>query len=319
MLFEVGYAGSRGLKFAQTRQFNQLLDSELARKEGLRTRVANPFAGQITVGSLAQAQVTTAQLLRPYPHFGNVTSQNENWASSTYHALQTRLEKRFTDNLQFLASYTYSKLMDYGTGPFAGETLGGQNFQDWNNLAAEWATSTSDMTHRFIFNAVYELPTLKDSNVFVKNVIGGWQLGGIWSAFSGGPMGVVSAVNNTFSQGGGQRPNWSGVSAAIDNPTPQKWLDNSVFSNPAAFTFGTAPRTFNDVRSDRTTQLDMTLSKNFRFKERYRIQFRTEIFNITNTPRFAPPNVTFGNAQFGVVSAQGNQPRIIQFALKLNR
>ncbi|MBI1358414.1 MAG: TonB-dependent receptor plug domain-containing protein [Acidobacteria bacterium] len=318
MVFEIGYVGSRGLKFAQTRQFNQLPDSALALGEQLRGRVANPFAGQIDVGTLAQAQVTQAQLLRPFAQFGNVTSMNENWASSMYHALQTRLEKRFTDNLSFLASYTYSKLMDYGVGPFAGESLGGQTFQNWNNLAAEWSPSTSDMTHRFIVNAVYELPRLRDSNPFVKNVVGGWQLGGIWSAFSGGPLGVVSAVNNTFSQGGGQRPNWTGVNPAVDNPTPQRWLDGSVFSNPASFSFGNAPRTFNGTRSANTSQVDMTLSKNFRFYERYRLQFRTEVFNITNTARFAPPNVTFGNAQFGVVSAQGNQPRIIQFALKLN-
>jgi hypothetical protein len=263
--------------------------------------------------------VTRAQLLRPYPHFTNVTSMNEHWASSSYHSLLTRLEKRFTDNLSFLASYTWSKLMDYGIGPFAGEPLSGQNFQNWNNLSAEWSPSTSDMTHRVIFNAVYELPRLNDSNAFVKNVLGGWQLGGIWSAFSGGPLGVTSAVNGTFSQGGGQRPNWNGEDPSVDNPTPQRWMDPSVFSNPAAFQFGNAPRTFNGARSDITAQVDMTLSKNFRFKENYRIQFRAEVFNVTNTPRFAPPNVNFGNAQFGVVSAQGNQPRIIQFALKLNR
>jgi hypothetical protein len=244
---------------------------------------------------------------------------NEHWASSTYHSLLARLEKRFTNNLSFLASYTWSKLMDYGIGGFAGEALSGQTFQNWNNLAAEWSPSTSDMTHRVIVNAVYELPALKDQTVVVKNVIGGWQLGVIWSAFSGVPLGVTSSSNGTFSQGGGQRPNWNGQTPALDDPTPQKWMDSSVFSNPAAFQFGTAPRTFNGARSDGVGQVDMTLSKNFRFKEHYRLQFRTEIFNITNTPQFAPPNVVFGNAQFGVVSAQGNQPRIIQFALKLNR
>jgi hypothetical protein len=319
MVFEIGYAGSRGLKFTQTRQYNQLPDAALALGEQLRQTVVNPFAGQIAVGPLAQARVTRAQLSRPYPHFTNVTSMNEHWASSSYHSLHTRLEKRFTENLTFLASYTWSKLLDYGIGAFAGEPLSGQNFQNWNNLSAEWSPSTSDMTHRFIFNAVYELPRLTDSSALAKHVLGGWQLGGIWSAFSGGPLGVTSAVNGTFSQGGGQRPNWTGVNPSVDDPTPQRWVDNSVFSVPAAFNFGNAPRTFNGTRSDGTGQLDMTLSKNFRFRERYRIQFRTEVFNITNTARFAPPNVNFGNAQFGVVSAQGNQPRIIQFALKLNR
>ncbi len=319
MVFEIGYSGSRGLNFQQNREYNQLPDSALALGEQLRQTVPNPFLGQVAVGPLAQARVTQAQLLRPYPQFIGVTSMNEHWASSSYHSLLARVEKRFTQNLSFLASYTWSKLMDYGIGAFAGESLSGQTFQNYNNLAAEWSPSTSDMTHRFIFNAVYELPKLSGRNSVVKQTLGGWQLGGIWSAFSGGPLGVTATTNGTFSQGGGQRPNWNGVNPSVDNPTPQNWLDGSVFSNPAAFQFGTAPRTFNSVRSDGVGQIDMTLSKNFQIRERYRLQFRTEVFNITNTPQFAPPNVAFGNAQFGTVSAQGNQPRIIQFALKLNR
>ena len=319
MVFEIGYAGSRGLKFQQTREFNQLPDAALALGEQLRQTIPNPFVGQIAVGPLAQPRITVAQILRPYPHFIGVTSMNEHWASSSYHSLLTRLEKRFTQNLTFLASYTWSKLMDYGIGGFAGEALSGQNFQNWNNLSSEWSPSTSDMTHRFILNAVYELPALTDSNAFAKHVLGGWQLGGIWSAFSGVPLGVTSATNGTFSQGGNQRPNWSGVSPSVDDPTPQQWMDSSVFTNPPAFQFGNAPRTFNGTRADGTGQVDITLSKNFRFRENYRLQFRAEVFNITNSPQFAPPNVVFGNAQFGVVSAQGNQPRIIQFALKLNR
>jgi len=161
-------------------------------------------------------------------------------------------------------------------------------------------------------------------SVFPKNwgkpaekVLGGWELAGILSALSGGPLGVTSAVNNTFSQGGGQRPNWTGVSPKLDDPVPGRWFDTTQFAAPSAYRFGNAPRTFNGSRTDGTGQLDLMISKNTRFSERFNLQFRTEFFNLTNSARFAPPNVVFGNPQFGVVSAQGNNPRIIQFGLKL--
>ena len=81
----------------------------------------------------------------------------------------------------------------------------------------------------------------------------------------------------------------------------------------------TAPRTFNGTRSDGTAGLDFTFTKNTTLAERFQLQCRAEIFNLTNPPRFAPPNVVFGNPQFGVVNAQGNSPRVVQFALKLSR
>jgi hypothetical protein len=319
VLVETGYVGSRGLGMPQTRQWNQLPDGALTLGDGLRQQVDNPFFGQVSVGPLSQPRVARAQLMRPFPQFQTVQSRWANWASSSYHALQAKAEKRHARGLSLLASYTFSKLLDYGTGTFAGEALSGQNFQNWNNLAAEWSPSTIDQTHRLILNVVYELPGPNNWGRVGNKLFGGWQVAGIWSGTSGGPLGVTSAVNNTFSQGGGQRPNWTGVNPKLDQPIPQRWFDTSQFSVPTAFRFGNAPRTFNGSRSDSLTQLDFTLSKNTRFGEHYNIQFRAEFFNLTNTARFAPPNVAFGNPQFGVVSAQGNSPRIIQFGLKLSR
>ncbi|MDQ6700505.1 MAG: carboxypeptidase regulatory-like domain-containing protein [Acidobacteriota bacterium] len=317
LLFEIGYVGNRGLKLPQNRQLNQLPDSALALGDALRQQVPNPFFGLISAGNLAQRTVARAQLLRPYPQFDTVTSALGDWANSSYHALETKLEKRYSKGLSVLASYTWSKMMDYGIGSFAGEDLSAGGFQNWNNLRAEWSPSLLDMTHRFILNAVYELPFAKNWKGVGGKALGGWQVAGIVSLFSGGPLGVTASVNNTFSQGGGQRPNWTGVNPRLDNPTPQRWLDIAQFSTPPAYTFGNSPRTFNGTRSDGTRQVDFTLSKNTRFHERFNVQFRAEFFNILNTPRFAPPGSSFGSPQFGVVSSQGNQPRILQFALKL--
>ena len=317
VLLEVGYAGSRGNHFPENRQLNQLSPEYLSLGDALRQQVPNPFFGQISVGTLAQRTVARAQLLRPYPHFDGVASQGAGWASSTYHALETKVEKRYASGLSILVSYTWSKLMDYGIGTFAGETVGATNYQNWSDLASEWSPSVLDQTHRFMMNAVYELPLYKNRTGAAAKLLGGWQIGGIWTWLGGGPLQVNSNVNNTFSQGGGQRPNWNGQNACATNPTPNAWLDASVFSNPAPYAFGNAPRTYNNCRSDKTLQFDFTLTKNTRMWERWNLQFRAEAFNISNSVRFAPPNANFGNPQFGVSNAQGNLPRIVQFGLKL--
>jgi len=314
---EVGYAGSRGLKFPENRQFNQLAPEHLSLGDALRQLVPNPYAGQIAVGALSRPTVARAQLLRPFPHFDGVSSQGAGWASSAFHALEMKAEKRYASGVSILVSYTWSKLMDFGIGPFAGEALGAGGFQNWANLAADKSPSTLDQTNRFIMNAVYEIRLFKNDKGVAGKVLGGWQVGGIWSSFSGGPLGVNSTVNNTFSQGGGQRPNWNGQNPCVANPVPTRWLDSGVFSNPPLYAFGTTPRTFNGCRSDGTAQVDMTLTKNTRFREKLNVQFRAEMFNISNTARFAPPNSSFGNPQFGTINAQSNLPRIVQFGLKV--
>jgi len=318
ILLEAGYAGSRGLHFPENLQLNQLAPEFLGLGDGLRQQLTNPFFGQITVGALAQRTVSRAQLLRPYPQFDGVSSQGATWASSTYHALEMKAEKRYASGLSILASYTYSKLLDFGIGPFAGETLGATSFQNWHNIAADKSPSILDQTNRFIMNAVYELPFFRNKHGVQGKLLGGWQVGGIWSAFTGGPLGVNSTVNNTFSQGGGQRPNWNGQTPCVAAPTPTRWLDSSVFSNPPTYSFGTTPRTFNGCRSDGTAQVDLTLAKDTKLTERLNLQFRAEVFNVSNSHRFSTPNASFGNPQFGVINAQSNLPRIVQFGLKLS-
>jgi len=317
ILLDAGYVGTRGLKLPISLTLNQLPDADLSLNDGLRQQALNPFYGQISVGTLASKTVSQAQLLRPYPHFLDVTSQNASAAYSTYHALQVKVEKRYAKGLTLLTSYTYSKMMDLNTGDWSGETLGGGGIQDSNNRRADWSVSSLDQTHRLSVNAVYQLPFFRTQHGFISRIFGGWEAGMIGSLFSGGPLGITSAVNNTYAQGGGQRPNWSGKSASLSNPTPQLWFDTSQFSAPPSYAFGNAPRTYSGLRDDGTREIDVSLMKNTRLREKLHLQFRAEAFNLTNAPRFAPPGQSFGAPGFGVVSSQSNQPRVLQFALKL--
>src|SRR5260370_5531456 len=231
--------------------------------------------------------------MRRLPQFDTVTAVNSTWSSSIYHAVEVKIEKRYAKGLAITGSYTRSKLIDYENGAFAGETLGGGGIQDWQNRRGSRSASTLDQPNRFIANAVYELPGK-------SKLAGGWEVGAILSLFSGGPIGVTSATNNTFSQGGGQRPNWTGVSAALPHPTPDRWIDASQFFNPPAFSFGNVGPTLSRLRDAGTRQLDFSLHKNTNLTEKLKLQFRTEVFNITNTPQFAPPNALFALAQFVV-------------------
>ena len=316
-LLEVGYTGSRGIGFpANLGGLNQLPDTYLALGDALRTQVPNPFFGQISAGILSSATVSRAQLLRPYPQFDGVTSASAGIANSTYHSLIAKFEKRFSRGFSFLGSYTYSKNIDLNIGQFGGENVTAGGVQDYNNLRNEYSPSATDQTHRFIANAVYELPFLRSQKSFAGRLFGGWQASGILSAYSGSPLGITQSANNTFSQGGGQRPNWSGHSAALSNPTVNRWFDTSQFTAAAPYQFGNVARTLGGLRSQGVKGLDFTLSKATVIHEQFRLQFRAEIFNLTNTPIFGIPNTSLGAAAFGTINSQNNQPRIIQFALK---
>jgi hypothetical protein len=318
VLLETGYTGSRGLKFQLDDQLNTLSDANLALGATLRNTVTNPFFGQISNGILATATVSQAQLLRPYPQFDTVTALQSNIANSSYNAMVVKVEKRYSKGLTVMFAYTWSKSIDLGIGPFSGDSTSAGSIQDYNNLKKEYAPSALDQRNRAVMNAVYELPFFTKQQGVVGRALGGWQVGGILSLYSGSPLGITQSTNNTFSQGGGQRPNWTGVSANLSNPTVDKWFDTSQFTLVSTpYTYGNVARTLGGLRADGLRQLDVTLTKNTTIHERLKLQFRSEFFNLTNTPQFAPPGTALGANGFGVVSSQNNQPRVIQFALKL--
>jgi hypothetical protein len=109
----------------------------------------------------------------------------------------------------------------------------------------------------------------------------------------------------------------SGSAVTLQNPTVNEWFNVNAFSAPAPYTIGSAPRRITQLRQDGVHSADIALMKNFSVKEYLKVQFRAEAFNIANTPQFAAPNTTFGSSTFGQVTSQANQPRQVQFGLKL--
>ena len=315
---DVVYVGTHGLHEPANLTLDQLPDSALALGSALNTLVPNPFYGQIATGQLAAPTVSRAQLLRPYPQFTSVTATNENWGQSRYNALEVSLEKRFTSGFSLQVEYTWSKLLDQGSGQFFGETLGGGGtVQDYNNLKAEMSTSLLDETHRVVGDVIYKFPFYRDEAGVLGHVLGGWTISALPSFISGDPLAISSATNGTDSQGGGQRPNWNGQNPVLHNHTVSKWFNTADFSAPPAFQFGNTPRTFNFLRSDWTRNIDASLQKDERLHGNLHMQLRLDAFNMDNTPTFQPPNTSYGSSQFGAVSAQANQPRVIQLGVKV--
>jgi len=324
-LVEAAYLGSRGIHLGDGAGFNinQLAPETLRQGTALQQLVPNPFFGLITTpGLLSSQRVALGQLLRPYPHFGNLTVFNPAAAASTYHGLVLKAERRFAAGLGFLASYTAAK--DISDGP---ATVGpAANHQDAFNRRADRSLVEEDIAQRFVASASWELPLGKSRrigsgwNPFVDAALGGWQLNAIVLIQSGTPLAITNSPNTSGSLGGTQRPNSKGFSANKSGPVQSRldqFLDPSAFSAPEPFSHGNVGRTLPDVRGPRNSNLDLSLFKTFAVREKARLQFRAEFFNALNTPVFALPNQAFGARNFGAITAQQNSPRQTQLALRV--
>jgi hypothetical protein len=295
----------------------------------LNAQVTNPFYGKITTGGLSGPTVARSQLLLPYPQFTGVTLGNGSfYGASDYNSLQLKVERRFANGFSILGSYTWSKLLDNvaptGTG-FPGGTFAGGSMQDWDNLAAEWSLATFDTPNYLAINGILDLPFGKDrkwfnQNGFANYLIGGWQLNGISTVLSGTPQQVFTSANTLYNNGGTQRANWNGK-----NPIPGTAIKNRLteyfntddFSAPPAFTYGNSPRTLGALRAPGLVDVDLSGVKNTVLFEGITLQFRAEAFNLFNHPQFGPPDTALGDGTTGVISTQVNNPRELQFALKL--
>jgi hypothetical protein len=322
-VFQAAYIGNHGLKllFNETYELNQIPTADLALGNQLLQQVPNPFRGIITTGALSGPTIAYGQLLRPFPEYTGVENVQAPSASSSYNALALSANHRFSNGIQFLISYTWSKYLTNSEGPEGWTNGHAQNVQNWYNNSLEKSLMSNDIPRSLVASYVYELPVGKGrayapSNKIVDNAIGGWQVAGVSSFKDGFPLSITNATNNTNSFGGNQRPNVLG-NPTINNPTIYQWFNTADFSQPAAFTFGDAPRTLGYLRSQGTINFDMTLQKYWRlWNETSKLQLRAEFYNLFNRTQFFAPGTTFGTSTFGVVP--GALPaRSIQFGMKL--
>jgi hypothetical protein len=326
MVLEVGYTGTQGRKllFGTGQQANQLDPKYLSLGTQLDEPVKNPFFGVFQSGVLAGVTVPRQRVLRPYPQFTAVNLSGDTpGSSSSFNALVVRYNWQVSGGLNLLTTYQWSKAIDNASewqGWEVGDTL--RNYYD---LRIDRSISAHDLPQSFVNALVYELPVGKGRK-FLANmpgaanaVLGGWQVSSIVRFGSGLPLGFTapnSLANYGFQV---QRPNVSDLkTAALDNRTPDRWFNTSAFVAPGTYELGGMTRWAPNIRFGPTRHADLAVLKNFRMRERYKAQFRAEMFNMTNTPQFGRANTTVGNADFGKVSGTTNVgPRNIQLGLRI--
>ncbi|MBM3783521.1 MAG: carboxypeptidase regulatory-like domain-containing protein [Acidobacteria bacterium] len=258
--------------------------------------------------------------LRPLRGYNNVNFRE--WASSSnYHSMQVQANRRFSAGLQFIASWTWSKSMDFNSN----DTDAVSPLVDprvWN-----YGLSSYDRTHVAKFSGVWDLPKTTFQNVIAKQIFNDWQMSGIVTFSSGQPLGLgfgtVTPLDITGSPTDGPRITLTGNPILPKGDrTRTRFFDTSVVRLPARGTIGNAAKT--NIRGPGINNWDTAFFKNFPIREEFRMQLRWELYNIWNHSQFTGVDTT---ARFDAQGAQGNArlgelisarpARIMQFALRL--
>jgi len=348
IVLHLNYVGSHGVHLPINYRPNDLRDQywgdpgSQSQINFLNASVANPFYGQTAAGPLAlPTTVQRVQLLSQYPQFtpntgmanSSLTVNQLGIGASIFNAAQAFITIQRTRNLLATISYTFSKLMG-NTSPLLTGFLnvnGTPGFQNSYHLRdKEWSIMATDIPHRFVANANYNLPFGRGQRIggnmrrWVNQFVGGWSLNTIVAVQSGYALGITQTGGQAYS---GSRPFFvPGGKPLTSGDVHQRlggvgqanaYLDMNAFRKAAAFELGNVPRSSGRLRSPTGFQDDLSLVKQFPIHENLGLQFRLEAFNLLNKVQFGVPNTSFGSATFGYITSQANSPRNIQAAFKL--
>jgi hypothetical protein len=371
ILLQADYMGSKGTRLVNY-YFASLINQPAAKYMGLgdiladdlATDLADPVNGPI----LASYGITKLPYpdfennnwstsvnaaIQPYPQYGGIYNNQATYGSSTYHSLQLMARKNSKRGLNFIAAYTYSKLLTDSDAPLS---YGGtQNVQDFTTPKAEKAIASFDYTHVLKLTWFYDLPFGRgqrwlNSGGALDRLVSGWQITAIQNYTSGDPLSISS------SYGSGYVSSWAirgdvipGVPLKVANVghlylPPAEQSNYTQYLNPAAFAdppasinngfalrYGNSPGFLSGVRGP--MQMgggeNFGIVKNTRISERFKLEFRADMFNVFNRTRLGDPDTSLGDGMpdvvngvnqggtFGMVEGPQNGPRIIQFALRL--
>lgn len=316
---EARYVGNYGSQLETTRNINALPNQYLSTSpvrdntlnNYLTAQVPNPFAGLMPASAPAGfrgATIQRQQVLRPYPHFGDInTSTNE--GQSWYHALQLNLERRFSRGYTFNANYTFSRFEE------AVAFLNGGDPEPYRTI------SDLDSPHRVSLSGILEFPFGRgrrfgsNMNAVLDKIVGGWQISGIYQFQTGRPVGNFGNLLLVGSE--------EDIAIPASERTLARWFNTDAFNQVSAqqlvSNLRTFPQRFSSVRLDNINTVDLSLIKNLSIYKTTAVQFRLEALNAFNHPQFPAPNITPTAAGFGsiVASTQENYPRRVQAMVKV--
>lgn len=266
-----------------------------------------------------------------------------NDSMSNYHSLQVELRRRFSGGLQFQADYTFSKSLNNAAGNQTSQS-DLASFWTQRNKGVDYMRSSQDQTHRFVANAIYDLPFgrgksfLGNANGFVDRVIGGWTIGSIvtWATrppfyisspnatfnqFSGGPAQLLGMSFEEFKKNVGFyntplglffiNPDLLNITTNAQGRYTGSTIKPGILGDPAAGSMGNFP--FNSLHGPRYFNVDASLVKRIPFTERVRGELKTTFINILNHPNFAAGTQSWNSSTFGRITGTSGSQRIIHF------
>ncbi|MBI2685512.1 MAG: TonB-dependent receptor [Acidobacteria bacterium] len=323
ILIDVSYSGNQGSHFTTgPYNMNQLDNQYLGLGLALQDQVPNPNAGKVP-GALGNATITREQSLLPFPYYQGINVRNPRMGNFNSHLLIVSVEKRMSKGLTFMFNFTGGKIISEGLGTPVDfgpiEQTNQVAYQDGRfNRRLERSVDPTDVSKRAVVSLLYELPFGKGAGA-VNRIIGGWQINTIGIMQTGLPI-LIGGANNFRAS----RPNSTGQSAKLDDPSAARWFNTDAFINPSNYTFGNIGRALPDVRGPGTFNWDLSFIKNTRVTERVNLQFRAEMFNFMNNVNLGIPNGGFSagpngknqSGTFGTITS-ARDSRNIQLGLKL--
>ena len=312
ILADVAYIGTTGTHLAN------LVDINQPRAGAYATALeGNPYyAG----GQLSPGQSQLLNLLRPFPGYSSINSFLPIFKSN-YHSLQANLQKKLKGDGLISLNYTWSKFLSNLHFP-TDLTVP----QVTSDLRQDYGPTTADRRHEFIANFVYMLPWFATSSRFWGHTLRGWELSGIAQFESGGYLSAGTADPEDpggVGLQGNAMPDQVGDANRGAPHSAAQWFNTAAFrdvpcdpsGSPCAFRPGNARA--GSILGPGVERWDLALFKNYIFRERAKLQFRAEAFNVLNHTNYAGVDTTLGSETFGQISS-AHDNRILQFGLKLN-
>jgi hypothetical protein len=324
MFADVAYVGNKGQRLpASLENLNQVPASYLSLGPLLNQDINSTAAATAGFHSpYAGFAGTVGQALRAFPQYTSINDAFQPLGSSTYDALQAKVQKRFSNGLSFLVSYTFSKTLTNTS--LSGYSAFNGGAMDTANRGIEKHIAGQDQTNNFITSLIYEIPVGKNITGAGGKLVRGWEVAAVLRYASGNPLSIGGGPPLPIFGGGNRPDSVRGVAACANisgtfDPAVDSYLNPAAFVQPAPYTFGTTPVTEPNCRSFPIFNEDFSVIKRTYIKERMNLEFRAEFFNVFNRVVFSAPSTNFNALNtFGFVFGQANTPRNIQFALKLN-
>jgi outer membrane receptor protein involved in Fe transport len=296
-----------------------LLNSNILSSTAVAAGFAPPYAS-----FTSQTNATVSQSLRAYPQYLTVDTTSgggDRSGHSAYHAAVLKVNYKATGSLLLQGSYVFSKILTN-----ADNFASAAGVEDQANPGLEKSVGSFDQAHMARLNTVYQLPVgaghrLLSRGGMADRLLGGWRIGAVQSYNSGTPVGVTvnaplpifNTANRPYVDSYGWKTSYSG---SFD-PNKETYLNAAAFPKQPVGVLGNSPRLNSQVRNFASLNENVSLAKTFTLKERLRLDFRAEAFNIFNRVQFGVPATNLTSASFGIVSSQANTPRQLQGGLKL--